>query len=94
MSYAGHSNVGFPSIYESQNQRNCKQSEVEELRRTTGENVKAFRPRKHTGDGGTAKEVGDRNADTCLTMATEDQQGEVDRLVEHEVSRYPLCHRP
>ncbi|AEO63903.1 8478ce57-0e0f-4443-9313-668c123ad2c2 [Thermothielavioides terrestris] len=51
MSYQGHSNVGFPSLYESQNQRNVKQSEVDELTRHTGENVKGFMPK------GQAREV-------------------------------------
>lgn len=44
MSYQGNSNVGFRSLYESQNQRNIKQSEVDELTRQTGENVKGFTP--------------------------------------------------
>lgn len=44
MSYAGGSNVGFPSLYESQNQKQIKDSEVDELTRHTGENVKGFLP--------------------------------------------------
>jgi hypothetical protein len=42
MSFQGHSNVGFPSLYESQNQKNHKQSEVDELKKHTGENLKGF----------------------------------------------------
>ncbi|EGS18376.1 uncharacterized protein CTHT_0064010 [Thermochaetoides thermophila DSM 1495] len=42
MSFQGHSNVGFPSLYESSNQKNTRQEEVEELTRRSGENVKAF----------------------------------------------------
>ncbi|KAK4162917.1 hypothetical protein QBC43DRAFT_320715 [Cladorrhinum sp. PSN259] len=42
MSYAGASNVGFPSIYEDSNQKNVKKSEINELSKTTGENVKGF----------------------------------------------------
>ncbi|KAG7285864.1 hypothetical protein NEMBOFW57_008158 [Staphylotrichum longicolle] len=45
MSYQGNSNVGFRALYESQNQRNHKQSEVEELTRQTGENVKGYLPK-------------------------------------------------
>ncbi|KAK3303661.1 uncharacterized protein B0T15DRAFT_560833 [Chaetomium strumarium] len=45
MSNAGNSNVGFPSLYEAQNQRNYKQSEVAELTQHTGENVKGFLPK-------------------------------------------------
>jgi hypothetical protein len=44
MSYQGNSNVGFPSLYESQNQRNHSQGEVDELTQHTGENVKGFLP--------------------------------------------------
>jgi hypothetical protein len=44
MSNAGQSNVGFPSLYEAQNQRNYKQSEVDDLTQHTGENVKGFLP--------------------------------------------------
>ncbi|KAK4118493.1 hypothetical protein N657DRAFT_659562 [Parathielavia appendiculata] len=45
MSSGGHSNVGFPSLYESQNQKHYKQSEVEELQKHTGENLKGFLPK-------------------------------------------------
>ncbi|KAK4107886.1 hypothetical protein N656DRAFT_849089 [Canariomyces notabilis] len=45
MSSAGQSHVGFPSIYESQNQRHTGQAEIGELRRTTGENVQGFLPK-------------------------------------------------
>lgn len=44
MSRAGQSNVGFPSLYESQNQKSIKHSEVQELRKHTGENVQGFLP--------------------------------------------------
>jgi hypothetical protein len=44
MSYQGNSHVGFPSLYESQNQRNYAQSEVDELTRHTGKNIKGFMP--------------------------------------------------
>ncbi|KAL2018098.1 hypothetical protein VTK56DRAFT_1284 [Thermocarpiscus australiensis] len=44
MSSAAHSNVGFPPLYESQNQRNVKRSEMDELRKLTGENIRGFRP--------------------------------------------------
>ncbi|KAK4135079.1 hypothetical protein BT67DRAFT_401855 [Trichocladium antarcticum] len=42
---AGHSSVGNSALYQSQNQRNFKQSEVEELRRRTGENVQGYLPK-------------------------------------------------
>ena len=44
MSNAGQSHVGYPALYEAQDQRNFKQSEVEEQRRHTGENVQGFLP--------------------------------------------------
>lgn len=44
MSFQGHSNVGFPALYESQNQRNIKQSEIDEMTKHTGENLKGFLP--------------------------------------------------
>jgi hypothetical protein len=44
MSYKGNSHVGIPSIYESQNQRNYAQSEVDEATRHSGKNVKGFMP--------------------------------------------------
>ncbi|KAK4238135.1 hypothetical protein C8A03DRAFT_44091 [Achaetomium macrosporum] len=50
MSNAGHSNVGFPSLYEAQNQRTFKQSEVDELTQHTGENVKGFMPKDQLGE--------------------------------------------
>ncbi|KAL2134845.1 hypothetical protein VTI74DRAFT_10651 [Chaetomium olivicolor] len=50
MSYQGNSHVGFPSLYESQNQRNIKKSEVDELTRLTGENVKGFTARSQAGE--------------------------------------------
>jgi hypothetical protein len=46
MSNAGQSHVGYPALYEAQDQRNFKQSEVEEQRRHTGENVQGFLPSK------------------------------------------------
>ncbi|KAK4184102.1 hypothetical protein QBC35DRAFT_367971, partial [Podospora australis] len=45
MSYAGASNVGFPNIYEGSNQKNVKKSEIDELSKTSGENVKGFMPK-------------------------------------------------
>ncbi|KAH6843319.1 hypothetical protein B0I37DRAFT_418430 [Chaetomium sp. MPI-CAGE-AT-0009] len=45
MSYQGGSNVGFPSLYESQNQRKHTKDEVDEMSRHTGENVKGFMPK-------------------------------------------------
>jgi hypothetical protein len=43
-SAAGQSNVGFPSLYEGQNQQSLKKSEAKELRQHTGENVEGFLP--------------------------------------------------
>ncbi|KAK4097998.1 hypothetical protein N658DRAFT_455944, partial [Parathielavia hyrcaniae] len=45
-----NSNVGFPSLYESQNQKHYKQSEVEELRKHTGENLKGFLPKSQEAE--------------------------------------------
>ncbi|KAL2141641.1 hypothetical protein VTI28DRAFT_2135 [Corynascus sepedonium] len=50
MSNAGHSNVGFPSLYESGNQRTHSHSEAEDLRKHTGENVQGFLPRNQAGE--------------------------------------------
>ncbi|KAK4198746.1 hypothetical protein QBC40DRAFT_283184 [Triangularia verruculosa] len=50
MSYAGHSNVGFPNIYEDSNQKNIKKSEVDEVTRHSGENVKGFMPKDQPGE--------------------------------------------
>ncbi|GAB1315525.1 hypothetical protein MFIFM68171_05735 [Madurella fahalii] len=50
MSYQGNSNVGFRSLYGSQNQRNTKQSDIDELTRRTGENVKGFLPKDQQGE--------------------------------------------
>ncbi|KAK4034188.1 hypothetical protein C8A01DRAFT_18976 [Parachaetomium inaequale] len=50
MSYQGNSNVGFPSLYESQNQRSHTQGEVDELTQHTGENVKGFLPKGQGGE--------------------------------------------
>ncbi|CCC13507.1 hypothetical protein SMAC4_07131 [Sordaria macrospora] len=44
MSYAGNSNVGFPSIYEDGNQRHISQSQVDDLAQHSGKNVKGYRP--------------------------------------------------
>jgi hypothetical protein len=48
MSNQGHSNVGFRSLYESQNQRNHTQEEMDEMTRHTGENVRGFMPKGQT----------------------------------------------
>ncbi|KAK4243416.1 hypothetical protein C7999DRAFT_36248 [Corynascus novoguineensis] len=45
MSNAGHSNVGFPNIYESDDQRTHSRSEAEDLRKHTGENILGFMPK-------------------------------------------------
>ncbi|KAJ4288703.1 hypothetical protein N0V88_007237 [Collariella sp. IMI 366227] len=57
MSYQGNSNVGFRSLYESQNQRNIKQSEVDELTRQTGENVKGEQAERFKKDPTYAAEL-------------------------------------
>ncbi|KAK3950489.1 hypothetical protein QBC32DRAFT_326064 [Pseudoneurospora amorphoporcata] len=44
MSYAGNSNVGFPSIYEDGNQRHISQAEINDLAQHSGKNVKGYRP--------------------------------------------------
>ncbi|KAL2259274.1 hypothetical protein VTK26DRAFT_7108 [Humicola hyalothermophila] len=41
----GHSNVGFGSLYQSQNQRNVPDTEIDELSRTSGKNVRGFLPK-------------------------------------------------
>ncbi|EAA28409.1 hypothetical protein GE21DRAFT_9244 [Neurospora crassa] len=46
MSYAGHSKVGFPNIYEDGDQRNVPTDEVDNLVRHSGKNIKAYRPRE------------------------------------------------
>jgi hypothetical protein len=61
MSFQGHSNVGFPSLYESQNQKNHKQSEVDELQRHTGENLKGFLHSQPTRFPPTAVQIADRD---------------------------------
>lgn len=88
MSYQGNSNVGFRALYESQNQRNHKQSEVEELTRQTGENVKGYLPSTlpHLTPSQSAPNRESKGPSTDDTDDTEDQPGEVNRLHEEEVS--------
>ncbi|KAK0744445.1 hypothetical protein B0T21DRAFT_407548 [Apiosordaria backusii] len=50
MSYAGHSKVGFPNIYEDDNQKNIKKSEVEEATRHSGKNVMGFMPKDQAAE--------------------------------------------
>ncbi|KAK4666265.1 hypothetical protein QC763_405390 [Podospora pseudopauciseta] len=50
MSYAGNSKVGFPNIYEDSNQKNIKKSEIDEMTRHSGENVKGFMPKDQPGE--------------------------------------------
>ncbi len=45
---ATHPNTGFPSLYEPQSQqRTHKPSELDELTRHTGTNLKGYMPRAH-----------------------------------------------
>ncbi|KAH6618250.1 hypothetical protein B0J18DRAFT_436928 [Chaetomium sp. MPI-SDFR-AT-0129] len=45
MSRRASSNVGYPGLYESDNQKNRPQEEIDELTRHTGENVKGYLPK-------------------------------------------------
>ncbi|KAK3380888.1 hypothetical protein B0H63DRAFT_474536 [Podospora didyma] len=42
MSSAGRSKVGFPALYEDDDQRSIRKSEVEELSKHSGKNVKGY----------------------------------------------------
>ncbi|KAL2177526.1 uncharacterized protein P884DRAFT_292222 [Thermothelomyces heterothallicus CBS 202.75] len=50
MSNAFNSNIGFPSLYESGDQRTHAHGEASEFRRRTGENVEGFLPKGQAGE--------------------------------------------
>ncbi|KAL2161858.1 hypothetical protein VTH06DRAFT_7642 [Thermothelomyces fergusii] len=50
MSRASHSNVGFPSLYESGDQRTHAHGEASEFRKHTGENVEGFMPKSQANE--------------------------------------------
>lgn len=77
MSYAGNSKVGFPNIYEDSNQKNIKKSEIDEMTRHSGENVKGFMP--------SIPNISVFSAMHTDIYAPEDQPGEVNRLYEEKV---------
>lgn len=65
MSYAGHSKVGFPNIYEDGDQRNVPTDEVDELVKHSGKNIKAYRPRMSLCPSLSALT---KQADVCCTL--------------------------
>lgn len=82
MSNQGQSNVGFRSLYESQNQRNHSQEEVDEMTRHTGENVRGFMPSMLRNPVARPR-VPSRKANT---KPPEGQAEELNRLQTEEVS--------
>jgi hypothetical protein len=87
MSNQGHSNVGFRSLYESQNQRNHSQDEMDEMTRHTGENVRGFMPSMLLPTPLPNPES--HAIQEANTKPTEGQTEELNRLQTEEVSLSP-----
>jgi hypothetical protein len=84
MSNQGHSNVGFRSLYESQNQRNHTQEEMDEMTRHTGENVRGFMPSMLLPTP--SPDLESHVIRKANTKPTEGQTEELNRLQTEEVS--------
>ncbi len=87
------SNVGFPSRYEPQSQqRNHRQSEVDELTRQSGENIKGYLPSTlvpphlDLTSMTSMTSVPRQSPNQIPQPNIEDQANEVNRLQEQEVS--------